>query len=181
MGQSKSVPYSATSSSTIVETGDVNVDNLVPILGVCCFAISLVPDCRDSVGAVSETTLLCFSNKCVCCKPAVEPGSYCKMCFTEFDIDPFTTFLSVSQPTLSVFLVYINQFLFSQSRSQVACLDCRSAIPNNEKLPCVITLAALTVRITALHCTDIAVFLNDNDFVRCSSSYATTSSVVADV
>eukprot|EP01034_Spumella_vulgaris_P036159 gene36159-44599_t len=107
------------------ETGDVNVNTLVPICGVCCFIVSLVPDCSSCMGCVSESTLCCFSAKQVLCKPSVEPGSYCKMCFIECDIDPFTTFLS--------------------SRSQCLILDCRIALPNNEKVPCICNALGLTV------------------------------------
>ncbi len=79
-----------------VETGDVDVQNLVPFLGVCCAFCSFYTDFPGCIGSVAETTLCCLSVKAVTCKPAAESHSYCKCCYLDCDIDPMTALCSVS-------------------------------------------------------------------------------------
>ncbi len=77
------------------ETGDVDVNNLVPFLGLCCVFLSFYTDWPECIGAVTESTCCCLSIKHVMCKPAVEDTSYCKFCLFDCDCDPMTSCCSV--------------------------------------------------------------------------------------
>jgi hypothetical protein len=72
--------------SHIATTGDVEVEDLIPYFGVCCFISSCYCDYPSCLGAGCENTLCCLKNKIIMCKPSIESDALCKCCLMDCDI-----------------------------------------------------------------------------------------------
>lgn len=67
-------------------TGNVDVLDLAPCLGLCCCFLSFYTEIPDCFGTVCESSFLCFSNRSLLCKAGKEENTYCKCISLECDV-----------------------------------------------------------------------------------------------
>mmetsp|Transcript_15266 Transcript_15266/g.25462 ORF Transcript_15266/g.25462 Transcript_15266/m.25462 type:complete len:179 (+) Transcript_15266:123-659(+) len=106
------------------KTGDVDVKNLVPCLGLCCCIFSCFTELPDCLGTVCESTVCCLQFTAMLCKTGKEEDVCCKCCAIDCDV--------------------VGCNVCVQSRSQICCIDLRASLPPNDKMPCLLTLVFCT-------------------------------------
>lgn len=77
-------------------TGDVDVGDLVPFFGLCCFITSCYTDYPACLGAGCENVVCCVKNRTILCKTSEESDAYCKCCLIDCDLVPIKVCLEVS-------------------------------------------------------------------------------------
>ena len=82
------------------KTGHVDVNDLVPFVGLCCCIYSLYTEIPDCFGSVCENTVLCCLCKIMACKTSKEAGAFCKCLAFDLDCVPFSTCCQVSSYSL---------------------------------------------------------------------------------
>lgn len=113
------------------KTGNVDVLDLIPCIGLCCCFFSCYTEMPDCLGTVCETTICCLNSRSLLCKAGKEEDIYCRCLSCECDVIPCNGCL--------------------KSRSQFCCLDLRAAFPPNaDDVPCMINLLCCTVRNTTI-------------------------------
>ena len=106
------------------KTGFIAVNDLVPVLGCCCCICSCYLECPDMLGAVCNNTLCCCQWTALLCKCGKEEGICCKCCSMDVDV--------------------ISLQVCCKIQTQLCCLDCRSALPTIDEIPCLLSLLCLT-------------------------------------
>lgn len=107
------------------KTGNVDVLDLIPCLGLCCCFLSCYTELPDCLGTVCETTLCCFNTRGLLCKTGKEEEIVCRCLSCECDV--------------------ISCQGCMKSRSQICCLDLRASFPPNEQNPCLLNVLCCTV------------------------------------
>lgn len=105
--------------------GAVNVKDLVPWCGVCCFIASCYTECPDCFGSVCENTIMCCKQRIIVCKCGKDLNEQlCKCVGLDCDV--------------------VKCKVCCKSRAQSCCLDVRASIPPNEEIPCLVTVCCVT-------------------------------------
>ena len=77
------------------KTGDINVNDLVPCVALCCCIFSCYTELPDCLGSVCENTILCCLCKIMTCKTSKEEGAFCKCFNADCDCIHFKTCCTV--------------------------------------------------------------------------------------
>eukprot|EP01040_Poterioochromonas_malhamensis_P011283 gene11283-12292_t len=121
------------------KTGDVDIMDLVPCLGVGCCIFSMYTELPDCLGSVCNNVICCIACKIMTCKASKEPDVFCKCISTDCDIVPFST--------------------CCKAQGQTFCIDMRVSFPPSDQIPCLLTLCCLTCcykyNCTCKCCTDV--------------------------
>jgi hypothetical protein len=121
--------------------------DLVPCLGLCCCFLSFYTEIPDCFGTVCESSVCCVNNRTLLCKTGKEEDVYCRCLALECDVLGCKTCIKVSTAVVYPlsYYAFAHTFFLLQSRSQICCLDLRISLPPSEQVPCLITLACMTV------------------------------------
>lgn len=114
----------ATTPGTTQETGDTDVNDMIPCSSCCCVIMScylIFPDC---CGCATNLDVCCLGAELYACKTSRNPFSYCQCIKAEIDCNPILACIMV--------------------RGQMCCLDIRCSVPCSEQIPCLVTLCFLT-------------------------------------
>lgn len=91
-------------------TGNVDVMDLIPCLGLCCCFFSFYTEMPDCLGTVCESSFLCFNNRSMLCKTGKEEEVYCKCVSFECDIVSCNTCCKVSRRAASYWKIFTNSY-----------------------------------------------------------------------
>jgi len=135
------------------KTGDVDIMDLVPCLGVGCCIFSMYTELPDCLGSVCNNVICCIACKIMTCKASKEPDVFCKCISTDCDIVPFST--------------------CCKAQGQTFCIDMRVSFPPSDQIPCLLTLCCLTVRL--LSSISPLCLVNFVFLIRCSAATSITA------